>query len=138
MTYNSGNRKPLKCLFMKKILATSLLTLITLLGFSQNYGSIEYMGKKFYITADFFKSLNEEYNNSQYIKSQKIYYDLVDFLKKKESVIYVDEAKRITWTRESDSDYPYSTIDKVSKRNRNYSSTLLYGILLPVIEKYAR
>ncbi len=125
---------------MKKILATSVLTLFTIIAFSQEYGTIKYMGHKVSITSEFFQSLNRKYNDVMYTdsKTQKIYYSLVDFLKKSNALLEVDEAKRISWHATSTTDFPYGDYAKVSKRDSKIASIILYDVLLPVIETYAR
>jgi hypothetical protein len=127
---------------MKKILITVAFALITLSVFSQGYGTIQYMGKKININSEFFGLLNAYYEYKIYHipyppkKTQKIYYTLVDFMKKNSTIIYVDEAKRISWHGDSNLDFPYCIDCKSSKRDKSCSSYLLYYVLLPVVEDY--
>ena len=110
--------------------------LFSLFSFSQNYGSIEYMGKSFYITSDFFQRFNTKYEgmglNTKY---RKIYYATVDFLKIPTTDIKIDEAKRISYCNPEN--YLYAVGGNASKSDRERTSYILYKVLLPVIEEYA-
>ncbi|HEY3369396.1 MAG TPA: hypothetical protein VGK10_01030 [Prolixibacteraceae bacterium] len=121
---------------MKKLIVTTTFILFALFSFSQSYGSVEYMGKKFYITSDFFQRLNSKYEeaglNSKY---HKVFFDTIDFLKQKNSVFIIDEAKRMSIN--GGSSFPYTLNSGASKSDMNRSSYINYHIILPVIEEYA-
>lgn len=64
-----------------------------MLTYSQSYGTIDYMNKKFSVSSEFFELLHSKYEcevfNSPFPSktNQKIYYELVDFLKKGSTII---------------------------------------------------
>lgn len=111
-----------------------MFTLFTLLAFSQEYGTINYMGKEFQITSDFFKKLNEEYRKKDYsYECQQVYYAVVDLLKSDETILYIDEAKRISWN--SHVHFPYCDDCKTSKHNRRCAGSIFKYIVIPVVER---
>lgn len=104
--------------------------------FSQPYGTINYMGKKIPITAEFFKSLNGWVEAKGYSGYPEIYSEIVRVLKSSSTTVRIDEAKQVYWT--TDVDYPYCKDCKEKKWKKKIANTIIYEAVLPCIDFYER